>query len=323
MIKFSVVIPVYNSSNYLKKCLESLVNQTFNDIEIICINDGSTDDSKNIIEKYKKKYNNIKLYNITNHGQSYARNYGLSKAKGKYISFIDSDDYVDENMFNKLNEFLNDNNYDIVMFDYTTVTTDNKVLFTKEFDCVNDKNVSYKEYLFSDPCPWNKIYKKNFLDKIGFKLPEGIIYEDYCYIPTLVKYSPYIAHFKDKLYYYVYSTVSTTRNDEYKEKYADLIKATNILYDSFIGTDYMEEICFIIYYHYLYLGSLNFYKFHKFDKIDKISRFMQDKFPKWMKNKYVIKRNKKERFMAYLFYKRWYGFIRFMQNFKKLVKHEK
>jgi len=322
MIKYSVIVPVYNSSKYINKCIDSLVNQTFKDIELIFVNDGSTDNSRDIIMEYSKKYKNIKLFNITNHGQAYARNYGFSKAKGKYISFIDSDDYVDVDLYKDIDVFMNNKDYDIVLFDYRAVSSDNEVLFDKAYDISDNNNVKDEEYLFADPCPWNKIYKKAFLDKVNFKMPEGMIYEDFCYIPTLVKGNPKIGYVNKSLYYYVYSDSSTMRNDEYKEKYGDLIKAANILYDSFKDTKYLEEICYISYYHILYSGCLNFYKYSKYDKINELVDFMRNKFPTWNKNKYVLERPKKERFLAWLFYNKKMSTIKVIQVIKKLVKHE-
>ena len=108
VVKISVIVPVYNVEKYLEKCLDSLVNQTLKDIEIIIVNDGSLDNSQEIIDKYAKKHKTIKSYIKENGGLSDARNYGIKQASGKYISFIDSDDYVKENMYelmyNKLEE---------------------------------------------------------------------------------------------------------------------------------------------------------------------------------------------------------------------------
>src|SRR5574344_2022066 len=102
MIKVSVIVPVYNVEKYLPKCLDSLVNQTLQDIEIIVVNDGTKDNSQKIIDKYAKKYKNIKSYIKENGGLSDARNYGVAKANGEYISFIDSDDYIDKKMLEKM-----------------------------------------------------------------------------------------------------------------------------------------------------------------------------------------------------------------------------
>ena len=102
MNKVSVIIPVYNTSKYLDKCIDSLVNQTLDDIEFIMVNDGSTDNSKEIIEKWVKKDKRIKLYNKENGGQASARNLGLTKAEGEYIAFLDSDDYISYDMYKTL-----------------------------------------------------------------------------------------------------------------------------------------------------------------------------------------------------------------------------
>ena len=317
MTKISVIVPVYNSSSYLKNCLDSLVNQKFKDIEIIIVNDGSTDNSEDIVKEYMKKNDNICLYTITNHGQSYARNYGLSKANGEYISFVDSDDYVSLDLYFEVNKILKKNKADIILFGYYVVDMNKNILFDKKYDILDKDNVSDIEYLMSDPCPWNKVYKKTFLDKVKFKLPEGIIYEDYCYIPTLVKHNPSIIYIDKCLYYYVYSATSTMRNAVYKEKYENLFKATDILYDSFNDSvKYKEEIEYLIYYHFLYEGSLNFYKFKKYEFIDKIASFMNEKYPNWLNNKYVKERGRKEKLLSYLFYKKNYRLISFIQKIK-------
>ena len=319
MPKFSVIIPVYNSSKYLRECLDCLVNQTIKDIEIIIVNDGSTDNSEEIIREYLEKYSNLVLYTITNHGQYYARNYVLSKESGEYISFVDSDDYVSIDLFLEVTKKLKKKKYDMVLFGYYAVDNDKRILFSKKYEFDDENNVSNIEYLMTDPCPWNKVYKKSFLDKVKFKLPEGIIYEDYCYIPTLVKTNPSVGYVDKELYYYVYSDSSTMRNIEYKEKYENLFKATDLLYDSFKSDDkYKDEIEYLVYYHFLYEGSLNFYRFKKYEMLDKISVFMKEKYPMWLNNKYVKERGKKERLLAYLFYKKKYYLIRLVQKIKEM-----
>ena len=118
MTKVSIIVPVYNVSNYLGKCLESLVNQSLKDIEIIVINDGSTDNSLEIAREYEKKYSNIlTVYSQNNGGLSDARNHGLKYAKGKYIAFVDSDDYVKKDMFLKLYNYGVKNDLDVVVSD--------------------------------------------------------------------------------------------------------------------------------------------------------------------------------------------------------------
>jgi len=116
-VKVSVIVPVYNVELYLEKCLDSLVNQTLKEIEIIVVNDGSPDNSQEIIDKYAKEYKNIKAYKKKNGGLSDARNYGIKKASGEYIAFIDSDDYVRLDMYEKMYNKAKSGNFDMVVCD--------------------------------------------------------------------------------------------------------------------------------------------------------------------------------------------------------------
>ena len=168
MAKISVIIPVYNVEKYLSKCLDSVVNQTLKDIEIIVVNDGSPDNSQKIIDDYTKKYKNIKSFVKKNGGLSDARNFGIKKASGKYIAFLDSDDYVTEDMYEKMYKKAISHNFDIVVCDLNYVYDDRivKAYSNIKDDTTNIKNVMINIY----PAAWNKIFKRELFDKgIEFK----------------------------------------------------------------------------------------------------------------------------------------------------------
>lgn len=116
MVKVSVVIPVYNVENYLEECLDSIINQTLKDIEIICINDGSTDASIDILEKYAKADSRIQIFNQNNSGLSAARNRGIELSKGEFVYFIDSDDYLDLNALKELYDLSVKYGTDFIIF---------------------------------------------------------------------------------------------------------------------------------------------------------------------------------------------------------------
>ena len=116
-ILVSIVIPVYNVEDYLEQCLQSVINQTYKNLELIVINDGSTDSSGDIIERYVKKYNNIICVNQKNSGLSYSRNVGLDKSNGKYIYFLDSDDFLESETIAECVELAERENLDILQFD--------------------------------------------------------------------------------------------------------------------------------------------------------------------------------------------------------------
>ena len=313
MAKISVIVPFYNSEKYLKRCLDSLVRQTFKDIEIIMVNDGSTDNGLNVVKSYMSD-ERIRLIEKENGGQASARNLGLYEATGEYIIFIDSDDYVELNLCEKLYDTIL-KGFDIVVSDYYIVAGNEKK-YNKISSCLEGE-ISLKDYLLTAVCPWNKIYKKSFLIDNHFKFPEGIIYEDYASIPTLVNYNPKVYYVPEAFVNYIHTEVSTMRSDEYKEKYENIFIATNFLYEHLCNSEYQDELEYLISNHFLYLGSLNFYRFNKYEQLNKIANFMKDKFPKWSKNKYVKKMDFKARVLMNLFYQRKYNVIKFIQKIKR------
>lgn len=310
MIKVSIIVPVYNVEKYIHKCLDSLVNQTLKELEFIFVNDGSPDSSSKIIKEYAKKDKRIKLLNKENGGQASARNLGLEHAKGEYIAFLDSDDYVKENMYETLYNRAKKDNLDIVICNNYLVYKDSIVENDPGITNKKEKIISPREYVTLSPSPWNKIIRHEYLIKEKFKFPEGIIYEDLASIPLLGLSNPKIVYLNTCLHYYVQSDSSTMRNKEYKSKYEDIFTATEYLYTNMIDKGYNKELEYMLTYHLLYLGSLNFYQYKKYNQIDKISIAMKKYFPKWYQNEIVkSKFTKKQLFYMQLFYHKKYFLI--------------
>ena len=201
--KVSVIVPVYNVEKYLEKCLESLIHQTLKEIEIIIINDGATDSSPKIIERYTQKDSRIKTINQKNQGLSGARNSGLKIAQGEYISFIDSDDWVDQDFLEKLYNSAKNNNADIAM---TTIIRKRekiqkyRVHYIKEnvYETLEEKikacNIPTCCYV------WNKLYKKNLLENMEFSINR--YFEDMLWIPEIIKKANKIVTTRYTNYYY-------------------------------------------------------------------------------------------------------------------------
>ena len=310
MIKVSIIVPVYNTEKYLTKCIKSLINQTLKEIELIFVNDGSTDNSKNIINEFKIKDKRIKLINQENSGQGKARNVGLANAKGEYIAFVDSDDYVLKDTYEILYKRAKKDNLDMVLFDYYFSYEDKLVKKPSIIMDGKEKIINDGEYITLTPSPCNKLIKKTFLDKSKFKFAEGFMYEDLAAIPLLGLYNPKIVYINKYLYYYVQSTSSETRNDTYKEKYEDIFKAIKYLYDNMIDKGKNLELEYLVTYHFLYSANLNFYKYKKYRNIDKVASDMHLYFPKWYNNSLVLKHfNKKEIVYMKLFYYKKYQII--------------
>lgn len=325
MIKISVIIPVYNVEKYLDKCIQSLLNQTITELEFIFVNDGSPDNSASIIKKYQKKDKRIKLIEKENGGQASARNLGLRHASGEYIAFLDSDDYVLENMYEVLYNRAKKDDLDIVICNYF-LAYPNKI--EKNINNVTknkEKVITKEEYITLSPCPWNKIIKREYLKKSNFTFPEGIIYEDFASIPLLGLGNPKTVYINKHLHYYVQSDSSTMRNKEYKSKYEDIFIAAKYLYNNMIDKGNNKELEYMLAYHFLYLGSLNFYKYQKYEQMKRIANDMKNYFPKWYKNELVkSKFTNKQILYMHLFYHKKYSLINIYRRiFQKNEKTQK
>ena len=187
--KISVIIPVYNSENYIEQCLESILNQTLEDIEIICVDDGSTDNSLDILEKYASEDDRIIIIANEHKGSGAARNSGLKIVKGEYISFIDSDDWIELNTFEELYGVGKPKDVDMVFFKMLNYDEKNDELYNSDyydFACIKKffTGLTYDFHDFRDKLfhiavsPCNKLYKRSFLERISSKFPEGLIFED-------------------------------------------------------------------------------------------------------------------------------------------------
>lgn len=223
--KVSVIVPVFNTEKYIEKCLNSLVNQTLKEIEIIIVNDGSTDRSLEIIEKFKNSDSRIIVINQQNAKQGSARNVGINIAKGEYIGFVDSDDWVDLNYFEKLYNSAKQNNSDLALATNVRIgngKTKKRLTLKKEIFVQNLQEKVDICNLYKDACPTNKIYRLNFIKENNILFPEGIYCEDKIFTTKAVFYANGIAT-TPNVYYYYYrnpdSTVNSYKNKKNNEIY--------------------------------------------------------------------------------------------------------
>ena len=213
MIKVSVIVPVYNVEPFIDKCLNSLVNQTLKEIEIIVVNDGSPDNSQKIIDKYVKKYpNKVKSFIKENGGQGSARNLGLKEAKGEYISFIDSDDWLDKNALEDMYNKAKEDDSDIVICDMVDHYKDAEIYH----NCTK-----YNSVFKVTPSACNKIFKRTIIDNIEF-LNKKIWYEDFNFTTKILLKHPKISNI-EKGYYHCNCGHESTMNNNNSLKNLDMI----------------------------------------------------------------------------------------------------
>ena len=197
MPKISVLVPIYNVEKYLEECLESIISQTLQDIEVICINDGSTDGSLKIIKKYAKNDPRFVIINKKNSGYGDSMNRGLAKATGEYIGIVESDDWVEKDMFESLYSLAKENEAEVVksnFYNYFTSPekshingTVARIVHPNEVGKIIDTTVSH-HIIWQQPCIWTAIYKKDFLDNYNIRfLPSpGASYQDFGYFCAFI-----------------------------------------------------------------------------------------------------------------------------------------
>lgn len=212
-IKVSICVPVYNMEKYLEECIKSLVNQTLREIEIIFVNDGSTDNSMRILKKYEEKYSNIKIISQVNQGLGGARNTALKNAIGEYVGFVDADDFVENNMYEKMYLKAKETNADIVMCDYEfypNSETNKKKWFNPY------KGEITGEFLNRNTQPWNKIVSNKLIKDLNFEFFEKN--GDGVFIYLMLSANK-IVSIEEKLYNYRvgHSSMSTNYNMKHFE----------------------------------------------------------------------------------------------------------
>ena len=219
MIKVSVIIPVFNTEKYISKCLSSLVNQTLDDIEIICVNDGSTDNSLEIIEKIANNDARIKIINQEHKKQGAARNAGLRIAEGEYIGFVDSDDWIDLNYYEMLYNTAKKYDADIALATNVRIgngKTKKRLEITEEKTAETLQEKIDIGNQVKNPCPTNKIYRHSMLKDNNIIWPEGVFCEDKLFTIQAIYYANKIVTVPDVNYYYFRNPNSTVHTKSEK-----------------------------------------------------------------------------------------------------------
>ena len=303
--KISVIVPVYNVENYIGRCIDSLVNQTLRDIEVVIVNDGSTDDSQKVIDEYVRKYpDKIKAYTIKNSGAANARNYALDKATGEYIGFVDSDDYVAKDMYEKLYNKAIEDNADIVNCGYYRETetrcVEKETVYNPEFG----NSVFENPYLIVDSVPyiWNKIFKRKIIEDNKIRFPNLKIYEDLVFTYELFVEANKISKVFEPLYFYTV-TRETSLTFKFTEKRFDIFEAFNELIKFMEKKNcfeqFKEEILFTLLKHiYVVLEKDVTRDTAKLKKkyIKEVFSYLNKNFKDWNENFYFEKfrKNKKQ-----------------------------
>lgn len=291
MVDISIIVPIYNASKYLKKCLDSLVNQTKKELEFILINDGSTDDSESIIKSYSDT--RIKYFKRSNHGIGKTRNFGINNASGKYIMFLDSDDYLEKNACEVLYKKIDKEKLDVVVCDFYRVDSNSKEVEK----IISFKNTSLKDnpnlLLHINLAPWNKIYRSDLLKDNNIKFIEDLKYEDAPFVALSLLKSKKIGKVdKTLINYTIHDSSETTVRDK---RVFDIIKIVDIIRNYFKDDDWSREVIdtltikILVNYNIQqrYIKNKNM----RNEFIDKIFSYFEKNIPNYKSNIYFKERS--------------------------------
>ena len=258
MPKISVIVPVYNTAKYLEKCLNSIINQTYKDIEIIIVNDGSTDNSQNIIDQFKQKYPDIiRCFIKQNGGLSDARNFGIAQAEGNYLAFVDSDDYIDLELFDKLQHEM-ELETDLIKFKLIKVNDNYEIIekidgpiFARKKGEDAFNTLVFQDHLLEPTCLY--LYKRDLFTKNNFYFANNKYHEDFGLTPLIIVSANMVSSQNIYGYYYLQSDNSITRNVDYNKTYKrsmDLLFHYDNMTSKVLSYDLQKETIFNLKQYY-------------------------------------------------------------------------
>ena len=329
MPTITVIIPVYNVENYLEKCVKSVEAQTYDNCEIILVDDGSTDSSGELCDRLAEKNPAIRVIHQENRGLGGARNSGLEVCDTKYVFFLDSDDYLSPSALESCFTVAEKNRCDLVFFDLISVNEQGEQGVTYSLQAPQDQLLGREDIvkIFKNPSACDKFYKTSLFKDNGIRFPEKVWYEDLRTIPKLIPFIKTAVKLGGKpLYYYLQRTCSIMHTPDYtrivrerKEAVADLLdyyKSKN-LYDQ-----YTEELNFAAIYHALILPCLEMYRIKgRHDKyIDELLKNVKMVVDDPSKNGYLCLLRKNEKRVFRLILKKRYRTIGWLTGINHLLK---
>ena len=293
----SIIVPVYNVEQYLEKCVDSIINQTYKNLEIILVDDGATDSSGKLCDELAKIDNRIKVYHKENGGLSDARNYGVERATGEYIGFVDSDDYIDAEMYEKLYEAIKKENVDVAECNLKIIYPEREELFTEQnYYNVCTKQEYLEEYLKIEKIfgsVWTKLISRKIAKELLF--PKGKLYEDTYYAYDLINVANSFVLIDSPSYNYLMRENSIT-NSKFNPRIFDLIeiveKFHKTTYKNYPGLKEAAD-CRRMYAYFSVLNSILLEdEFKNNLYYAQIINYFKENYKAILKNKY-INRNRK------------------------------
>lgn len=321
----SIVVPIYNVEQYLEKCVESICRQTYENLEIILVNDGSPDHCGQMCEEYAKKDNRIKVIHKKNGGLSDARNSGVKLATGKYLLFVDSDDYIAKDLVEKTAAIAEKNNCDMVLYDYYYVEPDNVEI--RSTIVPENKVISLEQehtLLLAATSACAKLFNREFYVKANCPFPQGIYFEDLATTSIFFMRAKRVFYLKEPLYYYINreNSIMTGKNFE-KSSHDKLVALEHILsaykkegkYE-----EYRQELEYLVFANeYFEPSKVLALAGEDGEYLEKYRKYMYETFPDIHNNKYVKNMGKKDKIHLWILDHKQYWMMRLLSKVRKMI----
>ncbi len=329
----SVIVPIYKVEKYIDKCVTSLLNQTERDVEIILVNDGSPDRCGAICEQYAKADGRILVVHKENGGLSDARNTGIARASGKYLLFVDGDDFVSKTLVEKTVECAEKMDADLVLFDYQEIEEDSKRKDHRSLGLPAGEILNAKknpELLLTTPTAWNKLYKREFWQKAEVSYPVGRNFEDLAVTPKLLLEARRVVYLESEpLYHYILREGSIIRSDNFKRSYENRKAAVEDVLEFFRQQNewkrYEKELEYLVFEHMYFVPSKEIIlKDSQSPYLNEFRNYLESQFPEWRKNRYIKERlSYKDKILLFLLKKKWYGMMNVLSSLRKKLDQKK
>lgn len=321
----SVIIPVYNVEKYLKRCVDSICNQTYKELEVLLVDDGSDDSSPEICEEYVKVDERISVIHKKNGGLSDARNIGVQHATGKFVYFCDSDDYIEPNLIEDCVKKMEEDKSDIVIFDFYRVQEGFLTVCSANLPTDNAFSLENNPgLLLTSPSACNKLFRMDFLKKNRISFPVGKLYEDLGTIPKLYPVAQKISYLDTPYYYYEIRSGSIMTTGRYEKSFQDRMDMIHGILDYYkdlnIYERYKDELEYLAFFNGLFL-PIREISLRSCDKeeCNRYKKAILAEYPKCFQNKYIRTMSKKEKIFVSFIRHEQYWLFPLINKLKKSV----
>lgn len=325
----SIVVPIYGVEEYLDKCIKSLINQTYHNLEVILVDDGSPDRCGQMCDMYANEDDRIKVIHKENGGLSDARNTGAKLASGKYLIFVDSDDYVDEKLVEKTVFAAEETCADMVIFDFTAVEKREFELRTSDVPANRLLRLDEeKGLLLMPPAAWSRLFNREFYMKAKHPFPVGKYYEDLGTTPKFLLEAGRIVYLKESLYFYNIRSNSIMKSSDFERNYRDKVWILNDILRFYKERNqferYKEELEYLIFANGYFEPSREIVlKDRKNPYLKKFRTYMYTKFPEFHHNSYVKQLGKKNKLHLFILDIRQYWIMSLLSICRQFVERKR